>query len=187
MTRILLHGGYAGYWEGAGEDGVLFRKLVDAALASDKKILISFLAMDDLSEFPFMEEMKDSFKAISSEVEIVIATKDNFKSLIKEHKVWFLQGGNSKKHEEVLKDILKEDMLHDKVMLAGSSSGAGQLCVYAGTSQGDNVVKGKGILDFAFIPHANEKSVDDYIAKLRKVTDAPIVLLNENEMLEIEA
>ncbi len=185
MVKIILHGGYEGYWDNAGRDIALFTKLADEARKADGKVLISFLAKDSLGDFSFIDELKETFKEIASDVELVIADRNNFKELLPKHKVLFLQGGNSKSHEEYLNTISKEELLENKTVLAGSSSGAGQLCNYAATSRGDKVVKGKGIVNNSMIGHAKTRSVEEYLHILRKHTDDDIIIINEAEFVEV--
>ncbi len=184
MTKIILHGGYISPWQGAGRDISLFSKLADEARKADGKILMSFVAEATLDKFPFIDELKETFKEIAPDVELVIADRDNFRELLPKHKVLFLQGGNTLAHKEYLDGITRDGLLENKTVLAGSSSGAGQLCNYAATSRGDKVVKGKGIIDVSVMPHATSWSVDEYTDQFRKYTDNPIVIIKELEFVE---
>ncbi|HEY1097226.1 MAG TPA: hypothetical protein VGF14_08305, partial [Alphaproteobacteria bacterium] len=122
--RVILHGGYTGIWDGAGEDTVLFQKLIDAAEQADKRVMISFLAYEKPTDWPHLDQLKETFQKLNPDIQLVIAGRDNFRDLLPHHQVLFLQGGNSRAHETALADITKEEITHNKIFLAGSSSGA---------------------------------------------------------------
>ncbi len=184
MTKIILHGGYLDSWKGAGNDIALFAKLADEARKADGKLLMGFVAKPTLDKFPFIEELKESFKEIAPDVELVIADRDNFRELLPKYKVVFMQGGSSKAHKEYLSDFSNEELLKNKTVLAGSSSGAGQLCNYAAVSKGSQVIDGKGIVNISMIAHAKTRPVDEYLPKLRKYTKDDVIIINESEFVE---
>lgn len=185
MTKIILHGGYRGNWDNAGEDVALFQKLVNAAVASDHKIMISYLAYETPSDFIYLDKTLETFHALSPAVKITIAGRNNFRELLPQHHVLFLQGGNSQMQSEALLQVSKEELLEGKTLLAGSSSGAMQLCRYGYSRSSNGVIHGKGIVDLALMPHADVWPVADYVPELRAVTDLPIVQLNEMQFIEL--
>ena len=186
MTTVLLHGGYGGHWGNAGEDAILFDRLVKAAREADQKILMGFLSHETLEEFPFIETLIETFQRNYSDIELIIADRTSFKEHIATCQVVFLQGGNSREHSQFIKTLEKDLIRNDKYLLAGSSSGAMVLCHCGYSGGGDMVIEGKGIVDLAVIPHANSWPVDQYIPKLKQHTSYPILLVKENEFVEIE-
>ena len=187
MTRVILHGGYSGTWDGAGEDRALFQKLIDAALQEDHKVMISVLAYEKLTDFPCLEETCATFQAMNPDVQLVIAGRDSFRELLPQHRVVFLQGGRSGEHYKALKDITRDDLVHNKALLVGSSSGAMMLCQRGYSRSSDGVIIGKGVVDLAVMPHADAWPVEEFLPKLRAATTASILLLNENQMIEVIA
>lgn len=73
MTKIILHGGYEGFWDGAGSDVSLFTRLADEARKADGKVMISFLSNEKLEHFHFLDELKKCFKETAKDIELVIA------------------------------------------------------------------------------------------------------------------
>jgi hypothetical protein len=183
--KIILHGGYSGLWEKAGCDLPLFQKLIDAAKESDNKIMISFLAHKTPSDFPALDEMLQIFNTIAPDIQIAVADRTNFSELLPKHKVLFLQGGNSLEQHQAFTAITKENILDNKFLIAGSSSGAMMLCTYGFAGRARQVIKGKDIVNIAFMAHANSWPIEEYLPILQAETDAPVLLLNENEMVEM--
>lgn len=182
--QIILHGGYGGHWDHAGEDNALFHKLIAAAEQADGKVMVSICAHKIPAEFTKLEQLKRSFHALNPRIKLSIAGRDNFHELLPQHKVLFLQGGNSAEHFNFMANTNAHDLTHGKTLMAGSSSGAMLLCRH-GFSQGSNsVLTGKGIVDLALIPHANAWPATDYLPILQQATSSSILLLNEQQMLE---
>ncbi len=185
MTRVILHGGYSGTWDGAGEDRALFQLLIDAAMQTNQRVMISVLAYETVADFPCLKETYATFQEMNPNVQLVIAGRDNFKQLLPQHRVVFLQGGHSREHHNALKDVTRNDLMHNKVLLAGSSSGGMMLCQWGYSRSGNGPLQGKGIVDLAFMPHADVWPVEDFLPKLRDVTKTSVLMLNENQMLEL--
>lgn len=183
--QVLLHGGYGGFWKRAGQDTAFFQRLINAANLNDKKILISFLAQESLAEFPCLDEMLKTFNQLDSSVSVNIADRDNFKDLLPDHSVLFMQGGDSLAHQEFLRDVSAEELKQNKRLMAGSSSGSSMLCHHGFTDNGGQPIQGKGIVDIAVIPHANSWPIEEYSSKLRSVTKSPIILLEEMQFCEL--
>jgi len=183
--RIILHGGYPGYWDGAGEDTALFQTLTDAAAKADGKILITLLAHEKPTDFVQLGQMLASFHAINPEIQITIASRDNFRELLPQHQILFMQGGNSKLQQQSWAEVEKEELIKNKTLIVGSSSGAMMLCNYAHSRSSGDVIKGKGVVDFAFMPHANVWPVADFVPRLQQATTSSIILLNEMQTIEL--
>ncbi len=181
---IVLHGGYRGLWEGAGSDLPFFEKIAKAARNTDNKLMISFLAHETPSAFPHLDELIKAFHNLCPSLEISIADRANFRSLLKDHKVLFLQGGGTTRQYEALSSISKEELIYNKTLVAGSSSGAMSLCTYGFSSSVGSVVKGKEIIDICLIPHANTRPIKDYLPQLHAVSDKPVLLLDEYAMVD---
>ncbi len=186
MTRIILHGGYPGYWEQAGTDIPLFTKLNDAAHKADNKILISFLAQEAPEKFPHLEQLIATFKQMSPNTHITIAGRDTFIQELPHHRVLFMQGGNSQAQNAVIKNIDGALIKDNKDLIVGSSSGGMALCRYGYSNSGADVLKGTGIVNANFIPHANAWPIDEYAPHIKAVCDAPIHLIDELAMHELE-
>ena len=185
MTQIILHGGYRGIWENAGCDLPLFEKLAQAARNADNKLMISFCAHKTPEDFPHLDELRATFAEIASDIELVIAGRANFRELLPQYQVLFLQGGTSGAHFEFMADISKEEIARNKKTLAGSSSGGMLLCNYGYSRSSGGPVKGKGIVDLALMPHADVWNVDDFIPRLREVTKSSLLLLDEMQIVEL--
>lgn len=183
--RILLHGGYAGRWDNAGCDLPLFQKLIDAAQSADRRLMISFLAQEKASDFIRLDELIETFGKLAPSIELVIADRTNFHALLPHHKVVFLQGGSSQAQQKFLSGTSKEELLYNKVMLAGSSSGASMLCDH-GFSGSSQPVKGVNIVNLCVMPHANSWPIEEYLPSLRAASDAPILFLKEYEIVEMD-
>lgn len=186
MTRIILHGGYPGYWEQAGTDLPLFTRLIEAARKADNKILISFLAQETPQNFPHLDLLLATFKNMSPDTKITVAGRDTFTKELPQHRVLFMQGGNSQAQNAVIKDIDASQIKDNKDLIVGSSSGGMALCRYGYSNSGEDVLKGTGIVHANFIPHANAWPIDDYIPHIRNVCEAPIHLVDELAMHELK-
>jgi hypothetical protein len=184
MTQIILHGGYRGDWEGSGQDMPLFAKLVAAAEQADGRVLVSFLAQETPTDFPHLQALKDSFKQLNPSIELVIAGTNNFLAELPKHQVLFVQGGNSGRQQARLAHISKAQLLQNKTVIAGSSSGAMALCQYGFSRSSGGVFCGKGMVDVALMPHAGVWPVADFLPQLQAATTLPILLLPETHMAE---
>ncbi len=184
--RIILHGGYPGYFDQAGSDDSLFAKLIDAARQVDGRILVSCLAQEDRSKLQFLGELKQSFARLDSEIEICIADRLNFESIFSDFKVWFIQGGNPTGQIDFLSSFSQEALISGKSLIAGSSSGAMALCERGYSRRLNEFLDGKAILPFSVIPHANTWPVQKGIDEFRKLSRSPLILLDEIEMVEFD-
>ncbi len=184
--RIILHGGYSGNWEQAGEDYLLFRKLVSAAEKEDGKVMVSICAYETPEAFPHLEQLKNTFHELNPAIKLTIAGRNSFKENISQHKVVFLQGGNSSAHKKFMDTIDAEEIYKGKSLIAGSSSGAMLLCKHGYSRSSNGVFAGKGIVDLALIPHANAWPIQDCLPLLQKETSSSILLLNEMQVVELQ-
>jgi hypothetical protein len=184
MTRIILHGGYGDHWDGVADDQPLFHKLIAAAEQTDKRILISTLAYNSPADFGYADAMVERFHAINPAIIVTMASPDNFRDLLPQYQVLFVQGGNSERHCAAMAGITKDELLTNKTLIAGSSSGGMLLCKW-GYSRSIGAFEGKGIVDLALMPHANSWPVEEFLPDLRRVATGPVLLLDELEMVEL--
>ena len=186
MTRVILHGGYGGLWDNAGKDMALFQILADAAAQADNRLLISFLAHEKPSDFPHLDQLLATFRIINPDVQVTIAGQDNFRELLPQFKVLFLQGGTSRRQHQALKGYSKEDLMENKTLIARSSSGSMMLCKYGYSRSSNGVLEGKGVVDYAVMPHANAWAVEEFLSELQAVTTCEILLLDEMQIIELK-
>lgn len=183
--RVLLHGGYPGFFDGSLEDTQLFTKLIEGARAGNGKVL--FASFGYVQPAEYMEKMFVAMHAIDANVTCTIASKENFEQELVEHSVVNLQGGATLKWQEFLQTIDPQALVTNKTMLAGSSAGANMLCRYGFTDSVPGVLEGLGVVQTAVIPHCNAWPTDEYIPMMREVTDLPIIMVAEDSIVEVEA
>lgn len=185
--KIILHGGYAGHWDGAGEDVELFDLLISQARKADGKLLISFLAQDKKEDFPYLNDVKNYFSSQAPDVKLTVCDRLDFLEHLAHHQVLFMQGGNSLKQEAFHRDVLPKQITENKACIAGSSSGAMMIAHHGISSHNDGVVvKGHSLLNIAIIPHANDWPLDLYMPKVKAHKDCPILCLDENQIVVFE-
>ncbi|MFZ2619818.1 MAG: Type 1 glutamine amidotransferase-like domain-containing protein [Alphaproteobacteria bacterium] len=181
MTRVLLHGGYPGFFEGATADTAMFTRLAEAAQATDGKILLHFAGYDHKPEF--IEAFEKNLHAHAPKVKRVLTQETTLPEQLAAHKVIFLQGGARLKQWELFEGVSK-NVFKQAALVAGSSAGAMLLCRY-GHSSKFGVKQGVGLVEVSVIVHANARPADDYIMALQSQCAAPVLVLNELQMVEV--
>lgn len=182
--RIVLHGGYSGNWDNAGQDAELFRLLINAAEQANNRLLVCFLSKENPQDFFFLGDFIKNLRAINPALHIDVAGCDNIRELLLQHQVVFIQGGSTEEHFAAWQDITADELTHDKVFLAGSSSGAMLLAQWGYGRKNNQPIKGKGIIDLAVLPHADTWAVQDYLSQIHNVTSSPVMMLKENALVE---
>ncbi len=151
MIRYILIGGYIHKAQDGGKAfcETLTKDITDQPL----RILDCLFARDrDIWEERFKDD-EDFFLRHIKDVEVNLATPENFIEQIRNSNIVVFQGGVPRKLISELDgtgDWLKE---LDGKMLVGSSGGADAICKYYGVGKTMNIGEGLGLLPVKFIPH----------------------------------
>jgi peptidase E len=178
MTKFIFHGG----GEGRGEDAHdgFFREIIDN-LPNKAKVLCVYFAVPDEQVEEKHQVYVDFFSrnnADNKEIELKIASRDNFmEELDWADAVYFRGGGTEKLLEQIGKySNFKEELLK-KELVAGSSAGVYFLCNYGLSSRRDVTHKGLGILPIkAHCHYDGSKDLGEF-SKL----EGELLLLKEGE------
>jgi len=174
-------------WESENREPV-FRRLVELAQTRGKKILACYFAKPEKQKHS--SKLFNNFvHAIDSEIEIEDADESRFEEQMKNHNVFFFNGGYPHKLFDAVEGKDLSALARGENVVFGLSSGAMLMsqCTISGYGNEGEIMYGRGYLPFAVHVHSDEWPESLYSKLKAEVAGRwPIMRLREYDWTEVE-
>ena len=179
MTKFILHGGSTST---PNELNGKFFSEITKDVPEGGRVLIVYFSRKEEDYDKLFEQDKSNFlnNTGGKKLKLIIASKEQFVSQIKEVDAVYMRGGDTSK----LLKVLKQNPSFEKVIrnktVAGSSAGAYVLSRYFFSRDTNNVHEGLGVLPIKIACHYEDQQVT--LNKLKEYGDnLEIILLKDYE------
>jgi peptidase E len=185
MNKYIFHGGGATQEKNTNE--TFFAEVVKNIQDGGTLLLVYFASRDDDYTERTKFDTEKFTKATLLDINIEVATKENFIAQVKEADAIYLRGGSTDKLINTLREYPDfESVLKSKPKtVAGSSAGAYALSTYFSSHYDDVVANGLGIVPVKVVTHFESKKMPPKpgaVEALRNIAEElPLIIVKESE------